>query len=72
MSARRNSDSSDSKSEAPAAREHDLYMIRVDGMHERRLTFQDAPEWNPTWARDGWIYFCATQSGATALWKLRP
>lgn len=63
--------------EDPAAtdrrpRGNDLYVIRADGLHERRLTFQDTPEWNPIWSRDGWIYFCAKQSGETAVWRVRP
>ncbi|MGE3166154.1 MAG: TolB family protein [Planctomycetota bacterium] len=60
------------RDEAGTTRGRDLYMIRVDGLHERRLTFQDAPEWGPVWARDGWVYFCAEEGGTTALWRLRP
>ncbi|MBN1422648.1 MAG: PD40 domain-containing protein [Planctomycetes bacterium] len=50
----------------------DIWAVDREGGRRERFTFEGAPEWNPCWGADGWIYFCrGTETGAE-IWALRP
>jgi len=49
----------------------DLWMVNVDGSGLRRLTTDEAGDWNPRWAPDGTsLYFLSTRSGSSQVWRL--
>jgi Tol biopolymer transport system component len=50
----------------------DIYTIWADGTHLVRLTNDDAPDWNPIWAKNGRIYFVSLRNGHQNIWSLRP
>jgi Tol biopolymer transport system component len=49
----------------------ELWTIPADGGEPKRLTDDDAVDWNPVWTPDGkGIYFLSTRGGTMNLWKL--
>ena len=36
------------------------------------LTDDSEPKWNPTWGRDGRVYFISKRSGTPNVWSLQP
>lgn len=48
----------------------DLWAIDADGSHATRLTTAPAPDWMPTWAADGRVYFVSKRGGAARIWSL--
>ena len=51
----------------------DIYTIPSDGGEMKRITGFSGPEFNIQWSIDGaFIYFLATESGSSQLWKMKP
>lgn len=50
----------------------DIYTIWADGTHLVRLTDDDAPDWNPVWAKDGQVYFLSKRNGFQNVWSIHP
>jgi len=50
----------------------DIWAIDREGARMERFTFEDAPEWNPFWGSDGWIYFSRGTETGVEIWALRP
>ena len=49
----------------------DLYLVRVDGSDMRRLTTDEAGDFNGRWAPDGEsVYFISTRSGSAQVWRI--
>ncbi|MBF0244259.1 MAG: PD40 domain-containing protein [Planctomycetes bacterium] len=50
----------------------DIYTIWADGTHLVRLTNDDAPDWNPVWAKSGRIFFLSKRNGFQNVWSFIP
>jgi len=49
----------------------DIYVIDASGGQPRRLTSHPAPDYIPSWSRDGkWIYFCSLRTGRSEIWRI--
>ncbi|MDI6795613.1 MAG: DPP IV N-terminal domain-containing protein [Desulfatibacillaceae bacterium] len=53
-------------------RETDIWTINRDGTNLTQLTGHDGPDWNPSWARDGRIYFSSKRDGYYNIWSVIP
>jgi TolB protein len=53
-------------------RHDDIYVMRADGSHVRRLTYSAALEGAPAWSPDGrWIAYSSYRSGHSSILKMR-
>jgi TolB protein len=50
----------------------DLWVINVDGTGRVKLTSDKFVNLQPTWGRDGWVYFISNRIGADNIWAVRP
>ncbi len=50
----------------------DLWCMTEDGRQLTRLTETARSEWNPVWAKDGQVYFTATQGERVGIWRVTP
>ena len=50
----------------------DLWTVSRDGKTLVQLTNHPAPDWNPTWAPDGRIFFCSKRAGSQNILSIRP
>jgi Tol biopolymer transport system component len=61
----------DPKSNAITGR-FNLFAVKPDGVGLVQLTDGEATAFQPTWAKDGFIYFSSNQAGNFDIWKLKP
>jgi len=51
--------------------QNDLWLIPSQGGEARRLTADDAQDFDPAWSPSGrWIYFASTRQGTRAIWRV--
>ncbi len=49
----------------------EIYVMNADGSRQRRMTFNDAADFSPSWSPDGrFIYFLSTRSGESQVWRI--
>jgi len=49
----------------------DLWIVGLDGSDPRRLTTDEASDWNPRWSPEGTdLFFLSTRSGSAQVWRL--
>ncbi len=49
----------------------EIYLMRLDGGQQRRMTVNDAADFAPSWSPDGrFIYFLSTRSGDAQVWRI--
>ena len=49
----------------------EIYLMRLDGQQQRRMTVNDAADFAPQWSPDGrFIYFISTRSGEAQIWRI--
>ncbi len=49
----------------------EIYLMRLDGSQQRRMTVNDAADFAPSWSPDGrFIYFLSTRSGDAQVWRI--
>jgi len=53
-----------------ADRADDLWAVSNDGSRTVRITWDPAPEWSPSWAKDGRVFFVADRNGEQAIWAV--
>jgi dipeptidyl aminopeptidase/acylaminoacyl peptidase len=52
-------------------RRTDIWTVAVDGGSPRRVTTDEASDFNPRWSPDGThLYFLSTRSGSSQVWRL--
>jgi dipeptidyl aminopeptidase/acylaminoacyl peptidase len=52
-------------------RRTDIWTVAVDGGSPRRITTDEASDFNPRWSPDGaHLYFLSTRSGSSQVWRL--
>lgn len=52
-------------------RQADVWMIDLDGTGRVRLTRDRFVNLQPTWGKDGWVYFVSNRTGVDNLWAVR-
>ncbi len=49
----------------------EIYLMRLDGSQQRRMTVNEAADFAPSWSPDGrFIYFLSTRSGDAQVWRI--
>ncbi|MFH1022013.1 MAG: hypothetical protein V1809_01325 [Planctomycetota bacterium] len=61
-----------SKKEKRIWKGDDIWVVDGNGANLIRLTTTAEPEWGPTWAPDGRIFFSSTRGGRQNIWSVSP
>ena len=49
----------------------DIWSVAADGSGPVAITSDPSIDWNPVWARDGYVYFSSNRGGSMNLWRVR-
>jgi Tol biopolymer transport system component len=51
--------------------QRDIWTVRADGTEARKVTDDEATDWNPVWSPDGrQLYFASDRDGAMKVWRV--
>jgi len=50
----------------------DIWIVRLDGTNNHRITGNDASDFSPCWAPDGRIFFCSDRQYIDNIWSAKP
>ncbi len=50
----------------------DIWLVSTDGTTTKRLTTNEAGDWNPRWCLNGKLFFLSSRGGSAQIWQIDP